>query len=186
MPDKSNPAASGDTFYSPTVRAYGPLPDDHPFYALVGRVAAEAARLDHILDVIIWELSGTNSVRASCVTAQITSSAGRCQAIAALATVQGLSLATVEDAISLKERLSGLLPKRNRIIHDAWFHEGSSTTGSTGQFVSYTVKKAGRRGRYGIEPVTKEEIDAVIRQLAAEAGRATKLRGKVREQLKPS
>src|SRR5436190_450935 len=30
--------------------APGPLPDDHPFYALVGRVASEWAHLEHIVD----------------------------------------------------------------------------------------------------------------------------------------
>ena len=32
------------------------LPDAHPFYALIGRVAAEWARLEHNLDLIIWDL----------------------------------------------------------------------------------------------------------------------------------
>ena len=35
-----------------------PLPDNHPAYSLIGRVAAEWARLEHILDTIIWELAG--------------------------------------------------------------------------------------------------------------------------------
>jgi hypothetical protein len=36
--------------------APGPLPEDHPFYALVGRVASEWAHLEHIVDLTIWEL----------------------------------------------------------------------------------------------------------------------------------
>src|SRR5262245_35059281 len=30
------------------------LPEEHPFYALVGRVASEWAHLEHILDTTIW------------------------------------------------------------------------------------------------------------------------------------
>jgi hypothetical protein len=46
------------TFFAPRVTIHGPLPEDHPFYALVGRVASEWAHLEHILDTTIWDLLG--------------------------------------------------------------------------------------------------------------------------------
>jgi hypothetical protein len=35
-------------------RVRNPLPAEHPAYALIGRVAAEWAQLEHALDIILW------------------------------------------------------------------------------------------------------------------------------------
>ncbi len=39
-------------------RAHQPLPDYHPFNAVIGHVVLEFARFEHILDMMIWHLSG--------------------------------------------------------------------------------------------------------------------------------
>ncbi len=47
-----------------------PLPAKHSRYALIGRVAAEWAQLEHLLDLIIWNLlTRLDRETASCLTA---------------------------------------------------------------------------------------------------------------------
>ena len=55
---------------SPWLLAPGPLPEDHPFYALVGRVASEWAHLEHIIDLTIWKLLDVDDRLGACLTAQ--------------------------------------------------------------------------------------------------------------------
>jgi hypothetical protein len=114
------------------VRVHRGLPDEHEFYATVGRVASEAAHLEHMLDLIIWEFFGAEQVKAACVTSQLFGPAPRFQAIISLCINSGLAEATVKQARKLLESSRGATDGRNRIVHDAWYVEDRS--GGIAQF----------------------------------------------------
>ena len=71
MPNFKLSAESGTfklTGFPAELRIHTPLPDNHPAYALIGRAASEWARIEHILDMIIWELAGLDQMTGSCMT----------------------------------------------------------------------------------------------------------------------
>ncbi len=114
--------------YSPTLTVYEKLPDEHPFYAVVGRIASEWAHLEHQLDLVIWKLVGISSEIASCVTGQImAASTFVFEAIAALAAAKSIS-SRVSKIEKLGLSVSNLAKSRNRFVHDAWY--GGTTTPS--------------------------------------------------------
>jgi hypothetical protein len=79
------------TGYPVEVKLHNLLPEDHPTYALIGRVAAEWARLEHKLDVMIWEMAKLPFEVGSCITGQMVGHAPRFNAISALGAIRGLS-----------------------------------------------------------------------------------------------
>jgi hypothetical protein len=88
--DKQNHLAGADLATGspepgqPQLHVYGTLPENHPFYAIVGRVTSEMSHLEHVLDEIIWKLSGLNPALASCITFQLVGATPRFRAIIAL------------------------------------------------------------------------------------------------------
>jgi hypothetical protein len=118
----------------PDVRLLERLPDEHPLYALIGRVASEWAHLEHFLDLIIWEMSGTDPVRGSCITAQLMGATPRYNTIIALCTAMKLSDKILGDVDELRRKSYDVQELRNRIIHDPWYVVIG--TGKTAQFRS--------------------------------------------------
>src|SRR5580700_5640440 len=73
-PDDVLPAASSiaaKVSSTAVLTIHKPLPEEHPFYSVVGRVASEWSHLEHILDLTIWEIIGIRPEIAACVTSQI-------------------------------------------------------------------------------------------------------------------
>jgi hypothetical protein len=60
-----------------------PAPE-HQIYSLVGQVAASWAHIDHLLDILIWQLSDVDAQAGACITAQIGGTYGRFRAVIAL------------------------------------------------------------------------------------------------------
>lgn len=139
-----------------------PLPEDHPFYPLIGRVTAEWAHLEHVLDLIIWGLIKGDKIANSCVTGQIMSHYPRFKAILALAEHHGYNEATLSKIRSLRDKMHDVSEKRNRYTHDAWilqtFGEGMDVVG---QFQSYSEKKK----TFGFSPISEEEITDCISKI---------------------
>ena len=123
-------AATGQAFIRP--------PDNHPIYNLIGRVAAEWARLEHHLDQIIWELSDMPKSRGACVTAQLMSVWPRYNSIIALLKQRTPKTPELKKFIEITNELNkdtrDLSERRNRIIHDSWYSAHHS--GETSQFRS--------------------------------------------------
>jgi hypothetical protein len=46
-------------------------PPEHPIYSLIGQVAASWAHIDHLLDIMIWQLADVDAQAGACITAQI-------------------------------------------------------------------------------------------------------------------
>jgi hypothetical protein len=158
-----------------TLRQLPTLPDEDPFYALVGRVASEWAHLEHILDTTIWELLGGKTELVACVTSQIMGVASRCKAIITLCAVHGLDDDSVQRPF---RKLMGdsydTADWRNRYVHDYWVVEPTKEKASQFRAMSY------KDPRFGIVEISKEEINKVLEKIRELQERASKLRSSVR------
>ena len=163
---------------SVTFRIHAPLPEEHPFYALVGRVTSEAAHLEHALDMIIWELAGIERHDlGACVTSQIIGPAPRCRAIRLLVGRLGLDGELARAAKELRKECGGLADRRNRFIHDPWYVE--KTTGEPAQFKSMAFSEP----VFGMKDIKKEELDKLIEQFREQREAASKLHAAVQQEL---
>ena len=147
------------TRVTPAPTAHFTLPPDHPFYALVGRVAAEWSQLEHILDLTIWELMGGDKQISACVTAQIMGVGPRCNAIKTLGSARGLSDVLLKPFRTLRGDAYPIADKRARIVHDPWFLE--VYTAQPSQFRAMPTSDP----RYGIHPVSEEFIGQTLGQI---------------------
>ena len=79
--------------------------------------------MEHVLDLIIWDLTGVDPARIASVTAQINGATPRYKAIAALLRQRNQAAFN-----KLAEKIEELMQKtykpteqRNRIVHDPWY-----------------------------------------------------------------
>jgi hypothetical protein len=148
------------------------LPEEHPFYTLVGRVASEWAHLEHILDATIWNLLDIDPKFAACVTSQIMGIGPRCKVIITLCSVRTLS----EDLKKSYRRLmnESYLPAdwRARFVHDPWFTE---TPDIAKQFRAMPYVDQ----RFGEQDIDKTTIQQLLSQIKALQSRASELRNQV-------
>jgi hypothetical protein len=136
-----------------------PLPVEHPFYALIGRVTSEWSHLEHALDQIIWGLSGISPHLGACITGQIMGATPRFLAIIALATAKGVDEAKIKKVRELMHRTFDVQEDRNRIIHDPWYLE--LQTGAAGQFKSMPKKDL----RYGMADVEEHQVEQLEQRI---------------------
>jgi hypothetical protein len=153
-----------------TPTAFTPPPDDHPIYHLVGRVAAEWARLEHSLDRIIWGLASLNPASGACITAQIMGASPRYITIESQLTHESQGNDVLKPFIKKIRSLSGmkhlrLSNARNRIVHDPWYVRTSD--GQTAQRRS--MPKDDRI--YGLLDRDKNDIEDTIREIIAQTER---------------
>jgi len=149
------------------------LPDDHPYYALIGRVAAESAHLEHILDLTIWDILRDPHTMASCITGKLIGVGTRLEVIKSLADYQGISKDLITKYNKLGGEVSELNRKRNRYIHDAWFHFTDGVELSeVGQFKNY----ARETQKAGFDPISEKEIRDFLRKLRKSTETAVSLR----------
>jgi hypothetical protein len=146
-----------------------PLPESHPFYALVGRVAAEWAEIEHILDLIIWDLSGVDRKLGSCITGQLLGQYGRFNAVHALAAAKGFEQGTLNRIEHLRNTAGNLATRRNRFVHDAWHTTGG---GQASQFKSFSAKD----GKFGFHDVSSDYAVETIRLIQEKAAEVSQLR----------
>jgi hypothetical protein len=135
-------------------------PSDHPIYNAIGKVASEWAYYEHLLDDIIKTLIITDPKLVASITAQIMGVSNRYRAIIALCTVHGLSKKVLEKVQSAQNRSFEPQERRNRIVHDPWFMDES--TSQTGQFKSMPPKTL----TYGVEPINDEYIEKTLSLIA--------------------
>jgi hypothetical protein len=154
------------TFSPVAFRVEKLLPDDHPFYQLFGRVAAEWALIEHVLDLTIWELAGFSHELGSCITGQLIGQSGRFNALLALVAAKGCDDKMRNRITDLVYKTGNLAKRRNRFVHDAWYLSESESGKSVGQFKSYEPKI----GKSGFDEVTEtfaiETIDPIKSKLA--------------------
>ena len=163
------------------------LPEEHPFFSVIGRIAAEWAQFEHTLDMTIWLLVNKRDNRLmSCLTAQIQGAQSKCQVIEALLNVKELSPALREATKKLLHKLHVPQSARNRIVHDPWLTEIDASSGSAkeGKIARYK-KMAKDERRFGPEPVSQAEIEKTIEDIKEIRTRAEKLRADVEAALPP-
>jgi hypothetical protein len=142
-----------------TIQTFKPLPDDHPCYALVGLIAAEAARIEHHLDQSISHLAGLDMAMGACLTGQMIGPTPRLNAMIQLARQRGLSPEIIKEIGTVEGHLSGLFERRNRAVHDPWWQEQGS--GEPHQFRG----KARKTQDYGLTPKAANELEDDLTEL---------------------
>ena len=171
------------------LETFGRMPEDHPAFAAIGRVAAEWAHFEHVLDMIIWDLvcHPEYHPRLACLTAQLIGSAGRFRAIISLLNERATSnldippnLKHQEAAINLAKRFKALMGRsfdaseeRNRIVHDAWFT--SKKTGEAAQFRAMPF----REPHYGVEIIDSNSFKGTVEKIRDLSKQATALKNEV-------
>ena len=184
-PQKLAPSTLEDDTLFATIRlrVHTPLPSDHPFYATVGRVASEWAHLEHILDLVIWDLvayraGGLGSNVVACITSQIMGVGPRCKAIVSLGSIYHLSEKKVLKPIrTLMGDLYVVADERARVIHDPWYMDKDSKVPAQFRAMPYSDK------RYGLKDINDKEIEATITKIKALQVRASDLRNVVLSEL---
>lgn len=167
-----------------TVETFKRLPEDSPIYGLVGQVASDWAYLEHVLDLIIWELAGIKQSVGACLTAQMMGHVPRCEAIIALATHRGLDPSIVERADRLKNSLFQVSTPRNRVVHDPWIL--ISTTNSRGHFHEPGQFKSMARKelRFGASKAEIDDIQDLIAKIREKIKDCSDFRNAVSDALK--
>lgn len=163
-----------------TATVHYPLPEDHPFYAKIGRVAAEWARFEHLLDLIIWGLSGVDGPVGAAITAQMLGSTNRLKSVIALGMLKKLKKQTIEAVTKLLRVSYDPGDARNRIVHDSWFIQ--PTTGQIGQFRAMAAKDL----RYGLVDIDEKEVETLLTRIQQLAERAHELREQISSELQAS
>ena len=153
-------AATGSLMTSgrATLSARGRLPEGHSFYAKIGRVAALSAQLEHLLDLMIWELTKGEQAALSCITGQMIGSGPRFRAIKALCELRGVSRDTLKSITSMETPIFQASLKRNRFLHDAWFQVSEDSTTRQEQFRNKTYKGSD----FGFEEVTENHANETM------------------------
>jgi hypothetical protein len=151
-------------------RRYERPPDDHTIFHLVGRVAAEWARLEYSLDRVIWSLSYTICPRPACLTAQFMGTTPRYRALIAQLRLRSCSEPEFAKYIPRIEKMMTQTyepqDQRNRIIHDPWLVDVIHD--EPAQFRSWPHKDP----QYGIRDVDIANIKKTISDVVALRERA--------------
>lgn len=140
-------------------------PPEHPIYSLVGQIASSWAHVDHMLDILIWELADVDAQAGACITAQIPGTFGRFKALIALLTFHQQRTnknlkPLIDKATELSQKGNAPGDKRHRAVHDPWYDYPTSED-QTAQFKAMPHKDH----RYGIHPVDLAELEAALEDI---------------------
>src|SRR5947209_12725652 len=94
-----------------------------PLMAGIGRVAAVWAKLEFLINEMIWDLANVDIRSGACITSQLTSPVSRMRALIALVRLHGGKDDLITDLNKLSGRIDALARRRNRIVHDPWGYD---------------------------------------------------------------
>jgi hypothetical protein len=155
------------------------LPENHPFYAAVGRIASEWSHIEHLLDQTIWDLAGINAQVGACITSQIMGVGPRCKAIITLGIGCGMSKSLQKKFRTLMSDSYSTAVYRARAVHDPWY---ASLSGKPAQFKAMPYDDP----RFGIKDVEQSDLDEDLKKILALQNRANELRVKLAAELAAS
>jgi hypothetical protein len=150
-----------------------PLPSGHQIFSLVGETSSEFARLEHILDTVIWKLAGTEPALTACVTAQLIGIRPRCLTITALCVFYELPNAIIKKIATFSGRTSPVSDARNRLIHDPWFLQEKNS----GSLQFRAMPKEQRI--YGYVAVSQDDIKSLLAKVKQAISDAERLRDSI-------
>jgi hypothetical protein len=150
-----------------------PLPANHPFYVLVGRVASEWAHLEHNLDLSIWAMLDASPDQAACITSQMMGVGPRCNAIQLLGALHSVPDECLKSFRQLKNDSYSVADRRARWVHDTWYLE--SPPGKVSQFRAMPMADP----RHGQQDIASQQVEDTITEIKKLQDRATLARGKL-------
>jgi hypothetical protein len=140
-------------------RAFVPLPDEHACYQLIGLIAAEGARIEHLLNQSIAGAATVGLRYGACLTGQMIGPTPRFNALYLLCLERGAS----EDLLKRIKKVSGhagtAFELRNRAVHDAWLEEVGE--GTSHQFIG----KPKNRPDFGVTPKSLQQLQDDLTEL---------------------
>ena len=161
---------------SADAQAFSHLPDEHPIFAKIGRIAAGWALVEHALDQIIWDLRGGAQVIAAYTTSTLRGAEARTDEIRNSLKEKNLYSSGIAKQLSLfVGRSAKTSEERNRIVHDAWYQ--SHETGGLHQFRTPSEKK--KTETFGIKPIDDSEVAALIVSIGTCLDEARALRNSI-------
>jgi hypothetical protein len=97
----------------------------------IGVIASSWAMFEFTIDMAIWRLADLHPHKGSCITSQLANVSRRLNAWASLVDQFKPNARQKKEINKFIELSNALSRKRNRIIHDPWFHKGSDQIGET-------------------------------------------------------
>lgn len=140
-------------------KSFRALPENSPFYSVVGRIASAWARMEWSIDMAIWEMANVPHETGACITAQFGGVHSRLRALIALVHLNGLGSFT-NELNKFYQDSNEVVLKRNRAVHDAWWV--SSPSGTVAQLRLTADKKLDYRFR-ATSMLEMDEIAAAIK-----------------------
>jgi len=165
---------------SVTMQAFRPLPDDHPCYRLIGLVAAEAARIERLIDQAICNVADVDLRVGACLTGQMIGPNPRFNALLQLAKNRGMSVAICKRIATLGGHASGYFERRNRVVHDSWLED--QATGEPHQFRG----KPKKQESFGPVPASEAFLASELAAIRKHREDVTELVGAIWTELQPS
>ncbi|MCC0035503.1 MAG: hypothetical protein H6887_09605 [Hoeflea sp.] len=157
-------------------KVYSKLPEDHPFYGMIGRVAALCADIEHTLDQIIWMLAELKDVQGACITSQMMGAGPRFRAIQLLCNLRNIRDEVINDIGTIAGHVQGSADARNRLVHDSWY------TGTAG--VSQFRSMPSNKPEFGFVPITDKEIEKTLADVSKHQEEVLQLKRRIQDALK--
>ena len=130
--------------------------------------------VEHILDMVIWELAGLDQMTGSCMTAPQFTYRARVNMIMALVARNRMSPNAVGLAKALKKMVANNAHIRNNYIHNAWYiEEKNGGPPVAGQLFSFSFGNP----HFGFKPVDMNQFENDIATLTGIAANASELAG---------
>jgi hypothetical protein len=148
------------------------LPPEHPIHCLVGRVADAWSHVEHLLDIIIWQLAKVDDVTGACITGQIIGSFPRITAIRALCIHRKVGAGVLQQIEQLTRKIKDCQNRRNRILHDAWYAQEG---GETEQFKSMALGEF----IFGFHPVDESFVTETLEKIGRRTDDVAALRNAI-------
>lgn len=162
-----------------TAKVYGPLPDDHPCYALIGLITSECARIEFNLDTAIFALAVVRPETGTCITGQFFGMFPRYMALLQLSLDRGLP-DSIHKEIEKQSRVANRVAElRNRAVHDAWWED-------TYSHEPYQYRTKSKKDTdYGLSSVSVEKLQSDLAEIRKHLDRVMKLKTTISQHLHP-
>lgn len=158
----------GEISMTATATVHSPIPDEHPYFAKIGRVIARMAQFDHVIDIIIWDLTGLDSENASAITSPYQTQKQRFAGLRSHLEARGLLIAFETAVQALQDKARAAARRRNRITHDPWYINMSGDAAR--------LQSQSRHLDFGFNDVSENEFEQILVEVDDLIEQATMLR----------